>query len=88
MLDNLLHSLLTILIPSDILLARKMDLKSDNIRNSTVHEEMKEAPNALTGRNIASIEILFDFIIASTKLHGEVIMAFVHILVNVFDSLD
>jgi hypothetical protein len=65
-----------------------MDLKTDIIGNSTVHEEMKELPNPLTGRNIASIEILFDFFIASSKLHGDALMAFVHILVDVLDSLN
>jgi hypothetical protein len=49
---------------------------------------MEEAPNALAGRDVASIEILFDLIIASPKLHGDVIVAFVHILVNVLDSFD
>jgi hypothetical protein len=49
---------------------------------------MEEAPNTLTGRNIASVKILFDFIVASSKLHGDAIMAFVHILENVLDSLD
>jgi hypothetical protein len=87
-LNNLLHSLWTVLIPSDILLARKVDLKSDNIGRSTMHGEMEEAPNALARRNVASIEVLFDFIIASAKLHCDVIMAFVDILENVLDSLD
>ena len=88
MLNNLLHGLLTILIPSDILLARKVDLKSDSIWRSTVHEEMKETPDAFARRNIASIQILFDLIVASSKLHGDVIMAFVHILENILHSLD
>ena len=88
MLHNLLHGLLTILIPSDILLARKVDLKSDNIWRSTVHEEMKETPDAFASRNVASNQILFDLIIASSKLHGEAIMAFVHILENILHSLD
>ena len=87
-LNNLLHSLWTILIPSDILLARKVDLKLDYIGRSTMHVKMEEAPEALARRNVVSIEVLFNFIIASAKLHCDVIMAFVDILENVLDSLD
>ena len=53
-----------------------------------MHEEMKETPDAFASRNVASIQILFDLIIASSKLHGEAIMAFVHILENILHSLD
>ena len=88
MLHDLLHSLLTVLIPSDILLARKVDLKLDDIWRSTMHEKMEEIPDAFTSRNIVSIQILFDFIVASSKLHGDAIMAFVHILENILHSLD
>ena len=66
----------------------KVDLKSDSIWRSTVHEEMKEMPDAFTSRNVVSIQILFDFIVASSKLHGDAIMAFVHILENILHSLD
>ena len=88
MLNNLLHSLLAILIPSHILLSRKVDLKSDNTWRRTVHQEMEEMPNTFASRNVLSIEVLFDLIIASSKLHDDMIMAFVHILENVLDSLD
>ena len=53
-----------------------------------MHEEMKETPDAFASRNIVSIQILFDFVVASSKLHGDVIMAFVHILENILHSLD
>ena len=87
-LNNLLHSLWTVLIPSDILLARKVDLKLDNIGKSNMHDKMEEAPNALARRNVASIKVLSDFIIASAKLHSGAIMAFVDIFENVLDGLD
>ena len=53
-----------------------------------MHAKIEEAPNTLTSRNVASIEVLFDFIIASPKLHCNVIMAFVHIFVDILDSFD
>ena len=76
------------LIPSDILLARQVYLKTHDVWKGTVHDEMEEAPNALAGRDVASIEILFDLIVASPELHCDAIVAFVHILVNVLDSFD
>ena len=53
-----------------------------------MHDEMEEAPHALASRNIASIEVLFDFIVASSKLHCDVIMALVHVFEDVLDSFD
>ena len=87
-LNDLLHSLLTIQIPSDIQLARKMDLKLDDIGKSNMHDEIEEAPNALARRNVVSIEILSDFITASAELHSDAIMALVDIFGNVLDSFD
>jgi hypothetical protein len=87
-IGNLLDGLLAILIPGDILLAWKIDLEADDVGESAVHEKVEEAPDTLTGWDIASIKILFDLIIASTELHGDTIMALVDILVDVFDGLD
>jgi hypothetical protein len=88
MINNLLNGLPTIFIPCDILLAREVDLKLDDIGNGTVHEEMKKAPNALTKGDVGCIQRLFDFIIAGSKLHADALMTLVHILVDVLDRLD
>jgi hypothetical protein len=88
MIDDLLDGLLTVFIPCDILLVREVDLKSDNIGNSAVHKEMKKAPDALAGGDVVCIQILFDFIVAGSKLHADAIMTLVHILVDVLDRLD
>ena len=71
-----------------MLLARKINLKSDNIGRSTMHAKMEEALNAFAIRNVVSIKVLFDLIVASSKLHCDTIMALVHIFVNVLASFD
>jgi hypothetical protein len=48
-ISNLLDGLLSILNPGDILLAWEMHLELHNIGESTVHEKVEEAPDALTG---------------------------------------
>ena len=65
-----------------------MDLKTNDIGQSTVHIKMDEMPNALASGNVASIKVLFDFVIAGSKLHGDAIMAFVHILEDILGGLD
>ena len=65
-----------------------MNMKSDNIGRTTMHAKMEEVPNAFTSRNVASVKVLFDFIVACSKLHCDAIMALVHIFVNVLDSFD
>jgi hypothetical protein len=44
--------------------------------------------DTFTCRDVAGIQIEVDFILAVSELHGGAVMAFVYILVNVFDSLD
>ena len=66
----------------------RSDLKSDDIVRSTMHDEMEEAPNSLTRRNVVSIEVLSDFIIASAELHSDAIIAFIDIFENLLDGLD
>ena len=53
-----------------------------------MHDEIEEAPNALTRRNVVSIEVLSDFIIASAELHSDAIIAFIDIFENLLDGLD
>ena len=53
-----------------------------------MHVEMVDSPESFTGRHIASIKILFDFILTCPKLHSCAIMAFVHIFVDVLDGFD
>ena len=53
-----------------------------------LHIKEIQAPKSLTAAHIACIQILLDLIIAGAKLHSGVVMALVHILVDVLDSLD
>ena len=76
------------LIPGDQLLIWKMDLQSNNTWALLVHVKMMDSPESFTGRHIASIKILFGLILTYSKLHSCVIMAFVHIFVNVLDGFD
>ena len=77
-----------ILIPGDQLLIWKMDLQTNNIQVLLMHAKMADSPESFTGRHIASIKILFDLILTCPKLHSCVIMAFVHIFVDVLDGFD
>jgi hypothetical protein len=49
---------------------------------------MQETPCALTAGDVASIQVLLDLIPASAKLHGNTIVAFVDIFVDVLQGLD
>jgi hypothetical protein len=45
-------------------------------------------PKPFTCRDIACIKVELNLILRLAKLHGSAIMAFVHILVYILDSLD
>ena len=75
-------------IPCHSLLTWKMDLKTNNIRFLFIHLKVVYLPVSLTGRDIACIKILLDFIRALTKLHGDSVMTLIDILVDILDSLD
>jgi len=85
---NLLHCFRMVLIPCDALLVWKVDLKANNIWRGTMHDKVKKMPKGLTGRDKASIKILFDLILACPKLHSNTIMALVDILVDVLQGFD
>ena len=53
-----------------------------------MHGKGEETPRSLTGRNISSIEIELNFVLAGSKLHGGAIMAFIDILVDVLNGLN
>jgi hypothetical protein len=53
-----------------------------------LHVKEIEAPMSLTAANVAHIKVKLHFICASAKLHGGPVMALVHILVDVLNSLD
>ncbi len=55
---------------------------------NVVHLIGHGTPEGLTLSNVASIQVLPDLIPTRAKLHGSAIMAFVDVLVNVFDGLD
>ena len=76
------------LIPHDQLLIWKMELQSINTWVLLMHVDMVDSPESFTGRHIVSIEILFDLILTCPKFHSGVIMAFVHIFVDVLDGFD
>jgi hypothetical protein len=62
--------------------------KANNGGDMLLHGKHIEAPMSLTAANIAHIQILLDLITACAKLHGDPIMALVHIPVDVPDGLD
>jgi hypothetical protein len=53
-----------------------------------LHGKQIQTPKSLTAAHIACIQIQFDLICAPPKLHGDPVMALVHILVDVLDGLD
>jgi hypothetical protein len=75
-------------IDDNCLLLRKMDSKAQNTGLVILNLKKVKAPACLTAANIARIQIMLDLIMSCAKLHGGAIMALVHILVNVLDSLD
>ncbi len=65
-----------------------MDLKSQDTGLMILHFKKVETPVCLTTADIMCIQVKLDLILGSPKLHGGTIMAFVDILVNVFDCFD
>jgi hypothetical protein len=65
-----------------------VDLKAYDIGNLLLHVKEIEAPQSLTAADITCIQILLDLILASAKLYGGSIMALVHILIDILDSLE
>jgi hypothetical protein len=65
-----------------------MDCKVQNIGLMILNLKKVKAPVCLTAANIACLQIVLNLIMGSFKLHGGVVMALVHILVNVLDSFD
>jgi hypothetical protein len=58
-----------------------------NTRLMILNFKKVKPPVCLIAANIACIQIELDLILGSAKLHGGFVMALVHILVNVLDSL-
>src|SRR6266852_7501056 len=65
-----------------------MDCKTQNTGLMILDLKEVKVPVCLTAANIACIQVKLDLILGSAKLHGGTIVALVHILVNVFHSLD
>ena len=86
--NNLLQRIDTILVPCDCLLARKMDLKMDDIVTNCMHLISHQAPEGLTLGNIAYIQIELDLILTLAKLYNSMVMALVDIFVDVLDVSD
>src|SRR6266852_8516740 len=70
------------------LLLRKVYRKMQNARLIVLNLKEVKTPVCLTAANIACIQVKLNLILGSAKLHGGTIVALVHILVNVFHSLD
>ena len=75
-------------VKSDRLLIGQMNLKAIDGRIMLLHGKHVHAPVSFRAANIACIQVLLYLICASTKFHGDPIMALVHILVDVLDGLD
>jgi len=86
-LKSLLKSI-PIGIDNNCLLLGKMNCKAQNTGLMILDFKEVKAPVCLTAANITRIQVVFDLIMSSAKLHGGAIMALVHILVDVLDSLD
>src|SRR5258708_25267563 len=75
-------------IENDLVLIRKMDLKSQNTGLMILHFKKVEMAVCLTTADIMCIQVKLDLILGSPKLHSSTIMAFVDILVDVLDCFD
>src|SRR6266849_4167458 len=75
-------------VNDNCLLLGKMNCKTQNARLVILDLKEIKAPVCLTAADIAHIQVKLDLILGGPKLHGGTIMALVHILVNVFHSLD
>jgi hypothetical protein len=87
-LKDLLCSFSSVLIPCDVVLIGKMDLKANDVGGCTVHGKVEEAPDCLMSGNVAGVQVELDLIVASAKLHGNSIVALVDIFVDVLQGLD
>jgi hypothetical protein len=87
-IHHILHVANSIRVESDRLVIGEANLKAHNGGVMLLHGKHIETPMSFTAANIARIKILLDLIAASAKLHGDPIMALVHILVDVLDGLD
>ena len=64
-----------------------MNLKVHNTGDMLLHVKSIKPPHSLTAADIVCIKVKLNLIPASLKLHSGAIMAFIHILIDVFDSL-
>ena len=62
-----------------------MDLKAHNTRHMPLHFKEVELLIGLTAAHISGIQVLLDFIYIGAKLHGDAIITFVDILVDVLE---
>jgi len=87
---NLIKGIIWIII--DQLLIREVDSQVVDSWLFTMHGKFKYVPTALYGRDVASIHIVFDLINCLSTLSCDfkscAVMAFIYILVNIFDGLD
>jgi hypothetical protein len=69
-------------------LALKVDMESNYVRNLLVHDELIDMPECFRCKDIACIKVELDLILTFPKLHGGMIIAFVDILVDVLDGFE
>jgi hypothetical protein len=86
--DDILAICIFLHIKDSWLEIRKMDLKANHIRDLLLHIKHIELPESLIATDVACIQVLLYLITTSAKLHGGVVMALIHILVDVLDCLD
>jgi hypothetical protein len=87
-IQHILHVANCIRVKVNRLVTGEVNLKVNNGRVMLLHGKHIQAPMSFTAADIVRIQILLDLISASAKLHGDPIMALVHILVDVLDGLD
>ncbi len=75
-------------IENNWLLLGKMNCKMQNAGLMILDLKEIKVLVCLTAANITCIQVVLDLIMSSAKLHSGMIMALIHILVDVFDSFD
>ena len=86
-LKSLLESI-PVSIKDNCLLLGEMNCKMQNAGLMILDLKEIKAPVCLIAANIMCIQVVLDLIMSSAKLHSGVVMALIHILVDVLDSFN